>query len=444
MLNLRFVGAVLVGIFSLGLAGCKADSNTFATSNSSVGSGDGSVADGTAGFRVRVRPKTGVDSFIHKFGDTTAACEVPLASIDTPSDIQCMLNMMEYDLWFYGYEYEFSVPANVCKFVIDEPMYHYRFHPGQGPTSGTIATTNGLITGCTIDSVAGTVVAGQCVGNEGTILPSGTVECNYNYALVYPDVTPAAPNCCTGVSNVVVTATTIPAEGATTVTTSSVETKHGGKLSNCIDSAHNYITTWPKSASTGLASPVIYELGTSAIVRSTKVPSTFSAFLAGSRASSLSNFLNAGFHDWDTYAADPSTYEANRSIARAFAPEFDRGVNNNHLANADPLLTATAIGSVGDGSQVFECRGPAGELKHRIRLYVNEWNTVEDYQEYKTTGDPTAASPTVAGVAGVSCSAVNLGNTCNTIWGFEDMLDDAGAGDLAWEFPDELVRGPPP
>lgn len=440
----RFAGVIIVGVVSLGLAGCKADSNAFATSNSSVGSGDGSVADATAGFRVRVKPKSGVDSFLHKFGDATAACEVPLATIDTPSDVQCMLNMMEYDLWFYGYEYEFSVPANVCKFVIETPMYFYKMEAGQGPQIGTVATTDGNITACTIDSVAGTVSGGQCVGTEGTILPSGSVKCNYDYAKLYPDVTPPAPNCCTGTSVVVVTATVNPAQGVPTVTTSTVETKHGGKISNCIESAHNYISSWPKDAATQNAMSVIHELGASSVVRSTKVPSTFSAFTAGLRAGSSSNFLNAGFHDWNAYQTDASTYNLNRSIARAFEPQFDRGVNNNHALNVDPYLTATAMPSVGDGSQIFRCVGAAGETKHRIRLYVNEWNTVEQYLAYKANGDPSLTNPTETGIAGVDCGAVNLGNTCNSIWGYDDMILDAGGGPLIWEFPNEMLRGSPP
>lgn len=442
MLNLKL--CILVVFCSLAFIGCKADSNTFASSNSSIGSGDGSAVDATAGFRVSVRPKTGVDSFLHRFGDTTALCEVPLSSIDTPTDVQCMLNMMEYDLWFYGYEYELSVPANVCKFVTDTPMYQYKLLPGRGPQVGTITTLDGAITACTIDSVATGFTAGACVGAEGMITPTGTIECAYDYATTNPETTPVLPNCCIGRGEVVVTATVTPATGSPTTTTSVVETEYGGKISNCVESAHDYITTWPKDAETGGARSVIYELSSSPLFRSTKVPSTFSTFNAGQRPGSLGNFLNAGFHDWGTYATDPSTFDTNRSIARAFRPNFDRGVNNNHATNAAPLLAATALSSVGDGSQEFRCLTSAGELKHRIRLYVNEWNTIEAYDEYKENGDPTAVAPTVTGLAGVNCAAVNLGQTCNSVWGFDDMLTNAGLGELAYVFPRTYEALTPP
>ncbi len=435
----RFAIIALSLMMASSLTACKADSNYFATTNASIGSGDGTTSDGTAGFRVRLKAKTGVDAFMHKFGSVTEACEIPLSApgtpgTGTPTSIQCMANLMEYDLWFYGLEYEFNVPKDTCDFVTVDPNFHYDAQPGRGPAAITLATLDGNITACNFDGVAGTVGGGVCSGVEGFINPAGTISCTYNYATFNAGST--AANCCSGIGRVVLTkSVTDAATGVVTVTTSTVDNNYGGGAVNCMRSPHDYIDSWPKLIhATGAvrARTFITELGKGALVRTTKIPSTYAVILQTKLSYQYSNFLNAGFHDWAAYVASATTWDTARTVPRAFQPLFDRGPADDHLAGSG----ATATLSAGDGSEDFRCLNGAGEVKLRIRMYTNEWNTVEDYTAYKAGGTASGAAPTVRGVTGVNClSGVNTGPTCNTVWGFEDMLNENAAGLGAYVFP---------
>jgi hypothetical protein len=82
-----FSAMILSGLFGFGLMvsllGCKADTNTFATPNASVGgTGSGGAVDSTTGFKISITPKAGVTGFTHAFASTSTACEIPISSKD--------------------------------------------------------------------------------------------------------------------------------------------------------------------------------------------------------------------------------------------------------------------------------------------------------------------------------------------------------------------------
>jgi hypothetical protein len=333
-----------------------------------------------------------------------------------------------------------NVPKNTCNYFVDIPNYHYDSMPGTGPATGSITTLDGTITACIVDGVAGVIANNTCVGPEGEIAPGGGVSCTYNYTAMNPGVA-GTQNCCSGTGRIVVTTrTTDPTSGGITQTVATATTNYGGTALNCLESPHDYIAGWP-TLSTGTGSKaarLLVELANGSYGRTQKIPSSMSLFNSAKRAYSPSNFLNAGFHDWATYVASPSTWDTARTIPRAFQPKLDLG------PTGDYVTSASAIPDAGDGSEEFRCLNAAGEVKHRIRMYVNEWNSVEDYAAYDAAKSPGSADPTVRGVVGVNCTAVNVGFSCNTIWGFEDMLNENGAGNAAYEFPEEWNRGTPP
>lgn len=425
----RLAFVILALFVASNLTACKANSNYFKNSSASVGSDGGSV-DADAGFRIRLKKKDGVEAYLHKFGDTAADCEVPLADIDTPTRIQCMLSMMEYDLWFYGYETEMSIPAGVCRFVEDAPHRYLNARVGVGIKSIAMDTLDGRIQSCTIDGIAGTVAAGgtSCSGPEGTVTAAGDVSCVYNYS----DTNQTGLNCCIGEVSVALSAR---ATGSTDVTNSTAVIDHGGDPVNCLFSAHDYIDNWPKSTELK-ASDAIWEVGGGAFVRSTKVPGTQTLYSAKKRFGSSSNVMNAGFHDWTAYATDPSTWITTHTTPIAMNLPADLGPDGNSNTGTG----ADTIGFLRDGSETYDCLNNAGEIKHQIKVFVNEWNTIEDFQSYYEDGAAASAvDPTRTGTAGVNCSAINNGLTCNTFWGFDDLTNAYGAS----EFPLEWGRPRP-
>jgi hypothetical protein len=405
--------------------GCKNESNYFVDESASEGGGNDSGAPNTGtGFRFRLKTKTGVEAFVHKFGDTTAACEIAKADVDNPSVINCMINMMEYDVWYHGFEYELNVPSGFCSYIEERPYLYFQYGPGRAPAAAAMTVTNGNITACTVNGAAAlSFSATSCDTGEGTILPGGTFNCAYDYSKIDDDY----PNCCEGKMQLTLTTvntTTTPSTTATTTT----ELEGGGKAEKCLDGPHGYISNWPKSQDNAdLPISTLLQLANSSYTRTLKIPSEFEA--RSQRPLTWGNTFIAGFHGWTQYAASASTWSTTRTIPRAFAPLRDLGPTGDYAAG-------TSIGSVGDGSYQFSCRGPAGELRHRIRVYVNEWNTVEDFTAFKTNGNAAAVDPSRTGTAGVDCAAVNTGDTCNSFWGFDDLIKEFGAGSpSAYVFP---------
>ena len=132
----RVLMIALIAVGSLSLTACKSETNYFATDSASSGDGgSGDTPTASTGFRIRLKAKTGVEGFLHKFGDIAAACEVPLVDKDTPTAINCMLNMMEYDLWFHGFTYEVNVPAGFCEYIEETPYYSWDSLPGVAPAA---------------------------------------------------------------------------------------------------------------------------------------------------------------------------------------------------------------------------------------------------------------------------------------------------------------------
>lgn len=427
----RLTFAAFSLLIAAAMSGCKAESNTFTAANASVGSGGGTV-DANTGFGIRLKTKTGIDAFIHKFGNVNTACEVPPSALDTPTEINCMLNMMEYDMWYYGYEYEVTVPENRCKFLAESPHRYFSYEPGAGPSSVVIETLDGNLTSCIIDGA--TIAGASCATAEATFdTESGQpTNCIYNYSKASGSL--AGPNCCDGTVAVSVThkysPATPPATSRPTESRTFDATYSGGSAMKCVSSAYNDVAGWKKDAD-GNAADLITALNESGYVRSVKVP--------GQSIKSVlypSTFSNAGFYGWNDYAADPENWAPTKP--RAFGDFNDRGQSGGRTGAG-----ATAIPLIGDGSMTVQCLNAAGESLHKIHMYANEWNTVEDYMAFKKDGDANAVNPNRVGVAGVDCSALNTaGTSCNSIWGFDDLTIAAGSPS-AYVFPMENRRAAP-
>lgn len=417
----RVLMIALIAVGSLSLTACKSETNYFATDSAS--SGDGGTGDtptAATGFRVRLKAKTGVEGLLHKFGDIAAGCEVPVTDIDTPTAINCMLNMMEYDVWFHGFEYELNVPENFCSYVEERVFAYYRYEPGIAPTSIDLTVVDGVIQSCAVDGVAAPLgfSATSCNTGEGRIAADGAFKCAYDYSDIITSSGETLPNCCGGVTTVVLTNTT----GNPAVTTTTSSTLRGGNTRNCMESPHKYAQGWPQDTS-GQPVTAILELNGASLTRTQKIPSEFS--VRTQRPLTRSVVYNSGMHSWAEYATAPADWNTNRIIPQPFMPRSDRGPNGNWVGGS------TTVPALGDGSYQFSCLGPAGETRHRIRLYLNEWNTVEDYADYKADGDPTAVDPRRTGDAGVDCSSVNTGTSCNTFWSWDELITEYAPGNRA-------------
>ncbi|MBL7687859.1 MAG: hypothetical protein JNJ49_07470 [Bdellovibrionaceae bacterium] len=428
MLRIQQWTAVLAVGIVMTLIGCKADQNTFTEPNASIGTGDGSGSiDSTAGFKLSLKAKAGVTTLLHKFGDYAAACEIAKGTT-TPTSINCLLNMMEYDLYFYGFDLQVTVPADTCSFLEEDPYRFYKAEPGVGPSAiSVVVNGGGTMTSCVVDTqdVSGTINGNVCYAGEVTVFASGTAKCAYDHT------DDDGPNCCRGTGAITLTKTV----GADTSVTST-EVDWGGTYEACTESPHDYIAEWPKLQEK--AATVINGLNGAALSKVTKFPSVIKLLSDGLRNGHRSVFLHANMYDWAGYQANPSTWGTNAAtVPAAFYTDIDRGPLGDRLtANG-----ATALNSYRHGTYRFRCLGPAGELKQSITLMVQSWNTSEEFDAYLDTGDYAAADPYVQGTAGVDCSSVSTGYSCNSLWSFDDLTIVEGAG---YFYPNEHNRSSPP
>lgn len=245
----RILFIALLAVSSISLTACKSETNYLSADSASTGGGDGGDTPTAAtGFRIRLKAKAGVDGFVHKFGDIAAGCEVPLVDKDTPSSINCMLNMMEYDLWFHGFQYEVNVPNGFCEYIEEIPHYYWDSLPGVAPLAAAITTLDGVITACTADGVAGSIGGGgaTCTVGEGVFTSAGAFKCDYDYT------SPGGlgPNCCIGSTDLALTTrtTVLDPPGVNTVTTA-VKISQTGLTANCLESPMSYLpdNEWPKT-----------------------------------------------------------------------------------------------------------------------------------------------------------------------------------------------------
>ncbi len=80
----------------------------------------------------------------------------------------------------------------------------------------------------------------------------------------------------------------------------------------------------------------------------------------------------------------------------------------------------------GSAAYVVTCYNAGFEIKHQIRTYIREWNTVADFVAYKGSGGVTYA-PDTLGVEGTDCEYSSVfGGACHDKIDFGDILSNAG------------------
>lgn len=178
----------------------------------------GTEVDDTAGFYVRAKYDVAFPYTTHVgtglvTDDWTETCRVMPG--DATTDITCIVEARELDLYFNGFEMEYNVPGDMCEYVSYMPPYYYNYEPGNG---GTVVVEN-----------TGTAANGGL--NPGEITVDGVLTselyCPYDYSTKSNPASPLGdgPNCCGG------------SYSKTTYTDDSVDTEAfewGGKPANCL------------------------------------------------------------------------------------------------------------------------------------------------------------------------------------------------------------------
>lgn len=207
---------VLIAIASpFALSSCKDDSeSTYKTGTGGGGGGGGSgepvgVVNDDAGLYVKVMESDYYTASVN--GDFVTPCTVKTDSVT--KDIVCIVDANELDLKYFGVNFHYNVPSNMCTYLWRMHPYYYQYEAGTGPTTISYDQSNtGVISNVVVTPATGSV---QSDGNP---------VCDYDY-------TPNGPNCCSGAYTLA--ANIQAADGTWAVQVSSG--KWGGKESACFE-----------------------------------------------------------------------------------------------------------------------------------------------------------------------------------------------------------------
>ncbi|MEK7356909.1 MAG: hypothetical protein AAB250_10695, partial [Bdellovibrionota bacterium] len=368
---------IFATLVTLGLGlftGCGGGDKSSAGFPSTPPEDDDDPVVSTTGFYVRVTANDDkpVTTYLHKFNSFTASCEIPTTTT-TPTDLQCILNVKEVDLFLAPTQLEINVPPGMCKYFYEYPYWYWDRRPGKGPSSLSATITDGVMTACSADSVAGAVGGGGCSVADGFFESSGEFKCAYDYSL-----TPGYPNCCGGTYGKTLTTIT-----AGTPTYAYSNGAYGGKIGNCAGGPGVAGMDWPTSPTSGLPSSMwTYVPQGAGHIKITEIPAAIDVDNATD-----TSVYSANMYGWTNYVA--GTHSA-ATLPTGLSAPID--LSGDTLTAANPAY-------------VFGCYDSARELKHRIRVYINEWDTNENFEAYATSAGNTANSPNsgATDVEGIQC-----------------------------------------
>lgn len=294
-------------------------------------------------------------------------------------DITCIIDVPEADLYAKPLEIKHNVPSGgMCRYLVRYPYYFYNQEIGVGPEVLEATTTvsrnaSGDVTGvahnCTVDSVPYPGCTGIPEINA-TLSLSGV-----NFACTYDKSSSGKANCCSGAFDV--TKTFI--DGTTTVTTSSGVWGPEEFSNACYGGwGKNNPLKSDAGASVGPLAGII-EFAKNGLQQVHKItpPAQLSKIPPSNRANMhVANFYG-NIADWPsiTGAADHT------HVGYVLTAVPDNRTRKPYFIAPVDDLNGTPIESTSD-SYEFLCLDEAYEIKHRIRVYVRDWDVYSDYLAY--------------------------------------------------------------
>ena len=306
------------------------------------------VVDNSKGFKITVVPKTtGAYTYaIHQgtgaiTDDFTKECVVDSSSVTT--DITCIVEAKELDLFYHGVRFNVNVPQSTCEYLTVTRPYYYNFIPGVGPSTvidNRLSSVDITISGIT--ATAGTIKVGTQT--------KSSVYCDYDYAsTVNPSYVENGPNCCTGSYDLF----TVDSAGAAT----SVSKSWGGKFSSCLSGPAMQQDSFNGFFSNGFPKSRVFNIMSTGLNVFYSVKSPLSLGLP-------SNIFAANYFN-------PSQHGATSGV-----PACMVAVNGAPATNPYHL---------------FECFDRAGETLASIKVMVRDWNLDSEYT-LGSSGDPDAGA----------------------------------------------------
>jgi hypothetical protein len=319
----------------------------------------------------------------HVRTDTSFGTSCSVAQSASNQDLTCYVDVPEGDLYFYGLDFVYNVPAGMCKYLRKTTYWYYNEEVGYGPTS--------IVLDVELNADGTAITAATC-----NVDGAGAVPCNTNFDEVEfvvsgTDIKPVCKydlteaelgNCCLGSYNLDKTVTTNSAP-PTVVASNTTQYWSGKTIDNtCFGGPGK--TNWDFYTRGGYPASIIEFVGDGAKSGLIEASAPIRTTNTGSNIP-VSNFFTVGTHTHGSFGTGSTS-----TFPYYVEPLTDR--------NGTPIVS-------GNSPYTFECLDEAFEVQHRLRAYVREWDTYADYLAYIASNGVTSV-PDRPGVENTNCDGV--------------------------------------
>jgi len=395
----------LVFLSSIFLMSCKGGnvSSSFGSSGALVDQGPAGSSDGIAApefFYVGVDSEINDMAHVHQEGAFSKSCSIdPKSSLQ---DLRCIVDSPEAEIYMHGLALKYNVPQGMCRYLARETYWFYNHEIGYGPTQITvnITVTDGAVTASSCSFNGG--ATGACTSNIEALVDTSTsapkIKCIYDHS-----DSQFGQNGCLGTYTYTLNTTTVNTTTGTTTLGNSVSViSWGGRTGPLIGgAARNGWTLSPDGIPARIYTPAHLGL----FKQSYTVPAPINVSgpgpIVGKTAMEIANYATPALNHHVGYT-HPAT-------------------NSDVPYSVDPIDDFSGdLIAPGSDSYLFECVDQGHEILHRVKLFVREWNTYQDYYDYITSKGTTEVPDRVGNEPG-SCNGI--AGPCNDYGDFDDLVN---------------------
>ena len=422
--SLKFVQAIvllsLVGVFFTSCGGSQTTLGSNAASGTTTPGGNTGQSSGTSTIEEEEKNATipsgysasslfvtvpdSIDYLNFASVDNVYSEKCTFTSASVVNDLTCTVQAGELALYHDGLKLQYNVPANQCSYIGTLPYWYYNYEVGTGPTdvvvnvtkdsSGTVLSTSCSVDGGALSSCTTATPPSSWNDIEFDIAEEISVKCKYDTS----DEDGGA-NCCFGKYRL---RTNIVTPDGSSLTDERGKA-WGGSVEACIGGPGK--TDWDNKSAAGYPSYLIEKM-TPGTPRTKILKVTPPLETTGVRTNiPVANYFTQGIHTHGGYVGASAT----TSVYPYFVdPVSDR---------SGTLVPA------GNPHYIFDCLDQAFEVNFRVRMMVQEWDTVAALQTYITTGVSGPATADEPGSAPTDCPGL-VGEACNQAQDNDDFVRD--------------------
>lgn len=412
---LKLTGKIfLVSVGSVYLMSCTGGnvSSSFGSSNS--GSLVDKIPDGMSSgvvdpllFYVGVDNTVNDIAHVHLEGDFSKTCSIdPNTSLQ---DLRCIVDSPEAEIFLHGMDFIYNVPPGMCRYLRRQTYWFWNHEVGIGPRSIEInmTVTDGVVTAssCQFNGAGGFVA---CNSNNEALVDTSTqtpiITCVYDNTKLS-----GGQNGCLGKYDLTINTTTVitnPFSSTTSNSSSIVE--WGGTVNTLVGGAGRH--GWPLTKE-GIPAIVYTPANLGLFNERYSIPKLIDVIegspIVGITTMEIANYSTPALNSHDGYLSGSVS-----TLPYALQPidDFSGDKESDFLLGLPDSYQKEAY--------LYDCLDQAEEVLHRVRVYVREWDTYQDYFDYITSKGVTEV-PDRAGNEGGACTGV--AGPCNDYSDWDDL-----------------------